>query len=109
MANQTVDIQFWLDLGSQGWWERLYQPLTHPYVLTRHWQTGRLWTDADEVAANRVTLSRLTSGLIRRCRKGIILCTNRMNEQGDEQRGLLLQSIQSILRRIPMQPEADHV
>ena len=109
MANQSVDYQFWLDLGSQGWWERLYQPLTHPYVLTRHWQVGRLWTDADEVAANRIALSRLTNGLIRRCRKGIILCTNRLNEQGDEQRGLLLQSIQSILRRLPFQSEADHV
>ncbi len=109
MANQTVDYQFWLDLGSQGWWERLYQPLTHPFVLTRRWQSGRLWTDADEVAANRTTLSRLTTGLIHRCRKGLILCTNRMNEQGDEQRGLLLQSIQSILRRIPFQPEADRV
>jgi hypothetical protein len=109
MANQSVDYQFWLDLGSQGWWERLYQPLTHPYVLTRRWPAGRLWTDADEVASNRVTLSRLTNGLIRRCRKGVILCTNRLNENGDEQRGLLLQSIQSILRRLPIQPETDNV
>jgi hypothetical protein len=109
MANQAVDNQFWLDLGSQGWWERLYQPLTHPYVLTRHWQAGRPWTDADEVAANRATLAKLTTGLIRRCRKGIILCTNRMNEQGDEQRGILLQSIQSILRRLPLQPEGENV
>ena len=109
MANQTVDYQFWLDLGSQGWWERLYQPLTHPYVLTRHWPADRLWTDADEIAANRRTLSRLTNGLIRRCRKGIILCTNRKNEQGNEQRGLLLQAVQSVLRRIPLEPEGDNV
>jgi len=109
MANQPVDYQFWLDLGSQGWWERLYQPLTHPYVLTRHWPSGKLWTDADEVEANRQTLSRLTNGLILRCRKGIILCVNRMNEQGDEQRGPLLQAVQSVYRRIPAQQEANHV
>ncbi|HXF62371.1 MAG TPA: hypothetical protein VNK95_12185, partial [Caldilineaceae bacterium] len=30
MRNRPVDIQFWLDVGSTGWWERLYQPLTHP-------------------------------------------------------------------------------
>lgn len=109
MSNRPVDYQFWLDLGSQGWWERLYQPLTHPFVLTRRWPEGRVWTDADEVAADQATLARLVSGLIRRCRKGIFLCTNRMNEQGDEQRGPLLTSVQSIFRRIPLEPEADRV
>ncbi len=109
MINRPVDYQFWLDLGSQGWWERLYQPLTHPYVLTRRWPEGRVWTDADEVAADQATLSRLVNGLIRRCRKGIFLCTNRMNEQGDEQRGPLLLSVQSIFRRIPLSPEVENV
>ncbi len=49
MANRPVEVQFWLDVGSRGWAERLYQPLTHPYVLSRAWQPGRLWTDADEM------------------------------------------------------------
>ena len=53
MANRPVDYQFWLDIGSMGWWERLYQPLTHPVVLNRHWPEGRQWTDADEYAANQ--------------------------------------------------------
>ena len=35
MRNRAVGYQFWLDVGSSGWWERLYQPLTHPYVLSR--------------------------------------------------------------------------
>jgi hypothetical protein len=109
MINRPVDYQFWLDLGSQGWWERLYQPLTHPYILTRHWPEGRVWTDADEVAVDQITLTRLVNGLIRRCRKGIYLCTNRMNEQGDEPRGPLLLSVQSIFRRIPLSPEAENV
>jgi hypothetical protein len=108
-ANDAVDYQFWLDLGSQGWWERLYQPLTHPYVLTTHWPKGRVWTDADEVAANQTAVARLTNGLIRRCRKEIFLYTNRLNEQGDEQRGPLLQAVQSIFRRIPLAPERTNV
>ena len=41
MMNRPVDYQFWLDIGSRGWFERLYQPLTQPYVLSRHWQPGR--------------------------------------------------------------------
>ncbi len=40
MSNRPVDVQFWLDVGNQGWFERLYQPLTHPYVLSRDWQPG---------------------------------------------------------------------
>ncbi len=45
MSNRPVEVQFWLDIGSRGWFERLYQPLTHPYVLSRQWPLGRLWTD----------------------------------------------------------------
>ncbi len=30
LRNKPVDVQFWLDIGASGWWERLYQPLTHP-------------------------------------------------------------------------------
>jgi superfamily I DNA/RNA helicase len=35
MMNQPATIQFWLDAGSGGWWERLFQPLTQPYVVDR--------------------------------------------------------------------------
>ena len=33
MMNRPVTVQFWLDAGSSGWYERLAQPLTHPHVL----------------------------------------------------------------------------
>ena len=99
MANRSVSYQFWLDIGSMGWWERLYQPLTHPVVLNRHWPAGRQWTDADEYAANQQSLERLISGLIRRCGEKIYLCASGMNERGEEARGPLLQAIQTILRR----------
>ena len=42
MMNRPVTVQFWLDVGSSGWYERLDQPLTHPQVLSREmarWQT----------------------------------------------------------------------
>jgi hypothetical protein len=54
-----------LAVGSSGWWERLSQPLTQPYMFSRAWmqgKPGRLWTDADKQAAHRDTLRRLASG-----------------------------------------------
>jgi len=78
MMNQPAAVQFWLDVGSNGWWERLFQPLTQPYVLSRSWQAstgsaGRLWTDADDLAANQQALSHLVTGLLRRCSGRIYL------------------------------------
>jgi hypothetical protein len=99
MRNRPVDYQFWLSVGSSGWWERLSQPLTHPYVLTRHWPPGQLWTDADEVKTRTEALHRLVQGLVRRCRKKIYLGISELGEQGFEQRGPLLQAIQGALRR----------
>jgi len=99
MRNRPVDYQFWLNVGSAGWWERLYQPLTHPYVLTRHWPHGEVWTDAHEVETQTQALHHLVQGLIRRCRVRIYLGISELGEQGYEQRGRLLQAIQGALRR----------
>lgn len=99
MANRPVDIQFWLDIGSSGWWERLNQPLTHPYVLSRHWPTDRVWTDQDEFSTRQLALGRLLLGLTRRCRKRIYLGIAELSEQGYEQRGPLLQAVQRTLRQ----------
>ena len=100
MTNRPVDYQFWLDVGSNGWWERIYQPLTHPYVLRRDWEPGRLWTDEDEFRARQESLSRLIYGLVHRCRKRIYLGVSELGEQGYEQRGPLLQAIETALRRM---------
>lgn len=107
ISNRPVRIQFWLDTGGVGWWERLYQPLTHPKVLSRGWPPGRPWTDADEVQANQDNLARLTAGLIQRCREHIYLCSMKVNERGAEERGALLQAIQAILRRMPAPAQED--
>ena len=48
LSNQAVSYQFWLDVGSSGWFERLDQPLTQPYVLSRQWPADKRWTDDDE-------------------------------------------------------------
>ncbi len=98
MMNRPVDVQVWLDVGSRGWFERLYQPLTHPYVLSRHWDPGRPWDTADELAANQARLARLAVGLIRRCRRLIYLGLSELNEQGYEQRGPLLWAFNQVLQ-----------
>ncbi|MEZ0395402.1 MAG: UvrD-helicase domain-containing protein [Anaerolineales bacterium] len=98
MMNRPVRIQFWLDIGSSGWSERLAQPLTQPYVLSRNWEPGRLWTDADEVAAGTAALVRLLSGLLRRCREHVFLGLTNVGETGFEQRGALLRALQVALQ-----------
>lgn len=99
MTNRAVDYQFWLDAGSNGWWERIYQPLTHPYVLRREWEPGRPWTDEDEFRIRQESLYRLVLGLVRRCRRRVFLGASELGEQGYEQRGPLIQAVQSALRR----------
>jgi len=110
IRNQPVDYQFWLDVGGRGWWERLYQPLTHPYVLSRHWPPpGRedpTWTDSDEVEAREAALHRLVQGLVHRCRRQIYLGLSELGEQGYEQKGPLLQVIQGVLRDLPAESTA---
>jgi hypothetical protein len=98
MMNRPVTVQFWLDPGSSGWAQRLAQPLTHPYVLSRHWEAGRLWTDADEVNAETESLARLTGGLLSRCREKVILALADLGETGFEQRGSLLRAFQKVLQ-----------
>jgi superfamily I DNA/RNA helicase len=98
MYNKAVDFQFWLDVGSRSWSERLYQPLTQPYVLSRSWDENRIWTDYDEVETSQESLYRLVSGLLHRCRHGIFLGLSDLGEQGYEQRGPLLSAFQKTLQ-----------
>ncbi|HSV86015.1 MAG TPA: hypothetical protein VLH85_05535, partial [Levilinea sp.] len=109
MMNRPVTYQFWLDIGSSGWWERLLQPLTHPYILSRHWPEGAQWTDLDEYRTNQQALVRLVTGLTRRCHSHIYLCMTHINQEGREQRGPLLQAVQGMLRNSLISLEGDHV
>jgi hypothetical protein len=98
MMNRPVTIQFWLEPGSSGWNQRPSQPLTHPYILSRHWIDGKLWTDADEVEAEKITLARLVGGLLSRCREKVYLAISDLGESGSEQRGSLLRAFQKVLQ-----------
>jgi hypothetical protein len=99
LSNRPVDYQFWINIGSRGWYERLEQPLTHPYVLSRNWPMGKTWNDLDEVEAGQSQLARMVQGLILRCRKGIFLGISELDEQGYEETGLLIRAIQEVLVR----------
>lgn len=101
MNNRPVDYQFWLDITGRGWSERLYQPLTHPYVLSRHWPDEALWTDIHEFEASQQALLRLAMGLVRRCRRGIFFGLSELSEQGYEHHGQLLKAIQRVLLDLP--------
>jgi hypothetical protein len=108
MSNRSVHVQFWLDTGSSGWWERLFQPLTQPYVLSRRWPQGRKWTDADEFAANQETMARLVQGLFERSSGKVFFCNTGLNENGMEEKGRLLQSLFKLIKRLPQQ-DPSHV
>jgi hypothetical protein len=99
MSNHPVTIQFWIDAGSQGWFERLYQPITHPYVLSQGWLPGKTWTADDEFTASHEAMTRLVLGLTRRCRERIYLGLSELNEQGYEPRGPLPLALQRLLRQ----------
>ncbi len=107
LSNRAVDVQFWLNISSEGWSSRLFQPLTHPYVLSRGWQTGAVWGEADEQELERQTLRRLTLALTRRCRQAVYLGYSELGESGYESRGLLLETLYTALRRIHTGTAAD--
>lgn len=99
MMNRPATVQFWLDVGSSGWHDRLAQPLTHPYVLSREWNPDRPWSDADEVQSAKESLARLASGLLHRCRQQVYLGLSELGESGFEQRGDLLRAWQKVTQR----------
>lgn len=99
IQNESVDYQIWLNVGSPGWYERLEQPLTHPYVLSRAWQYGDKWTAEEEAQLSAATLDKMVIGLLNRCRKQVILGVSEYNEAGIEERGLLLTRIQNLYRQ----------
>lgn len=108
MTNRPVSYQFWLDIGNLGWWQRINQPLTQPYILSRRWNENAVWTDAHEFQANQESLARLVSGLLQRCKKHVFLCMTVINEQGSEERSPLLHALQRMLRYTYSLEKAKH-
>ncbi len=97
MRNRAVDVQFWLDIGAEGWWQRIHQPLTHPYVLSRNWPRDRIWGDPEEFRSRQESLRRLSIGLLRRARRRVYLGLSEYGESGMEQRGPLLRMLNRVL------------
>ena len=99
LRNRAAEVQFWLDIGAEGWWQRIHQPLTHPYVLSRNWPREKSWGDLEELQRRQESLRRLTIGLLRRARRKVYLGLSEYGESGMEQRGPLLR----LLNRIQVQ------
>jgi hypothetical protein len=91
--------QFWLDINSLGWYERVYQPLTHPYVLSRRWEAGRPWTEEDEHRTRQVMLSKVIGGLTYRCADKLYLASSQLSIGGQEESGPLARAVQRVLGR----------
>jgi hypothetical protein len=99
MENRPVACQFWLDIGSLGWWERLNQPLTNPYILRREWKANQPWSYSQDYDANQENMQRIVAGLLNRCRRHLYVFSVQVNERGSEQRGPLLQAFQTLRKR----------
>ncbi|MGB9673890.1 MAG: hypothetical protein ACPL3P_07095 [Anaerolineales bacterium] len=109
LSNRPVDVQIWLDVGSNGWYERLFQPLTHPYVMSRHWQVGKVWTADDEQQVSQWNLTKITLGLLHRCRKMLWIAYSELGESGFEQRGNLLRVFQHTLEALQSDMDYDGI
>ena len=91
-------VQFWLNPGSPAWAERLYQPLTHPFVLSPNWPENKPWTQLDEQAYQKETLQRIMNGLLLKCSDKVYFCMTKLNEQGQDLRGPMLNILQQLFR-----------
>jgi hypothetical protein len=97
ISNFTSRYQFWLDINSLGWYERVYQPLTHPYVLSRRWTAGRAWTEEDEHRSRQVMLGKLLSGLTYHCAGKVFVASSEFTISGQEEDGPLARAIQRVI------------
>lgn len=102
MTNQPVVNQYWLDIGNFFWSQRIDQPLTHPFVLSRRWELGRKWTHQDEMMLSEETLKKIIHGLTVRCNGQIHLYATGINEQGQEQNSPFLRALQRISQSLYM-------
>ena len=89
--------QFWLDLNSPGWYERIFQPLTHPYVLRRTWPVGQRWDEQLEHDAAQSMMRRVVGGLTARCSDQIHLASSQLSINGQEEAGPLARAVQRVM------------
>ena len=104
LSNQPADFQFWLNIDSQAWTRRLQQPLTQPYVLSRQWPPGQIWTEAHEQKTSREILLRVVTGLLKRCRRKVFIGYSKFDERGNEREGDLRVIFDLLLRSLNSKP-----
>jgi hypothetical protein len=95
--DRSVDYQFWIDVSSTGWSERMNQVITNPYILRRSFPPDAVWTEELEEASERELVKSLSLGLLRRCRKRVYAFASTTGLTGAEQRGPLLTALQQLL------------
>ncbi len=95
MQNRTVQHQFWLDVNSPSWGQRLHQPLTQPFVLAPSWPGGE-WTDLEEQRVLHWYLHILILGLLRRTRNQVHIALSTFGPKGTEQKGTLLRVLNQL-------------
>lgn len=106
LSNQPVDFQFWLNIDSPAWTRRLQQPLTQPYVLSRQWPPGQIWTEVHEQKTAKEILERVATGLLKRCRKKVFIGYSKFDERGNEREGELRVVFDLLLRSLSSEPSA---
>jgi hypothetical protein len=102
--------QIWLDVNTSGWYERIHQALTHPYVLSRQWQAMQArfeaegqgaemmrWSEQDEHRARQDMLRRVIVGLCDRCGERLFLASSQLGLSGQEEAGALARALQRLL------------
>lgn len=107
MQDYSAEHQFWLDINHTGWGQRLYQPLTHPYVLSPSWPASDAWTDWAEHRISQLELGRLLVGLLHRTGHSIHLGLSIYGEHGHNQQGPLLRVINRLLTSDTEAPSPD--
>lgn len=100
LSNQPADYQFWLNIDSPAWTRRLQQPLTQPYVLSRQWPLGQIWTEIHEQQTSRDILLRVITGLLKRCRRKVFVGYSKFDERGNEREGELRVIFDLLLRSL---------
>ena len=64
----TCDYQFWLDAGSQTWWEPPARPLANSRVLLPDWPADQPWDARAKSSTQSTALARVVLGLASRAR-----------------------------------------
>ncbi len=108
LANRPVEVQFWLDAGSQGGGSASISLSPSHTFLARSWPAGKIWTDDIQYLTNQNSMSRLVDGLLCRCRHRVYFHSARVNASGYEEKGALLQASQKVLKALAAEEGGPH-